>query len=222
MLSQPEARGYSGLSREGSGLGEQATSAGERIRAARSDAGQVESLLGPCRNYLWLLARTSVSGKLQAKLDASDVVQETLLKACDRFDQFRGHTEGELLAWLRSILARTVANLARGFAGTAMRDLGRERSLERAFDRSSDALAGRLASPGTSPSRAAERGDLRLRVADALATLDPDHREVIVLRNFEELPWEEVARRMDRSSGAVRMLWLRAIRRLGPIVEELG
>jgi RNA polymerase sigma-70 factor (ECF subfamily) len=199
-----------------------AASTSERIQAARGDPqDRLEPLLEACRNYLWLLARTSLSGKLRAKLGASDIVQETLLKAYARFDQFRGHTEADLLAWLRRILARTVANVVRGYGATAKRELARERSLEQVLDRSSQALGHLIAAPGTSPSRAAQRRDLRLSMADALATLEPDHREVIVLRNFEELEWEEVARRMNRSSGAVRMLWLRALKRLGPIVEEL-
>jgi RNA polymerase sigma-70 factor (ECF subfamily) len=181
----------------------------------------LEPFLDGCRNYLWLLARTTLADKLRAKLSPSDVVQETLLRAVERFDQFRGHTEAELLAWLRRILARTAANLARSFGGTAKRELSREQSLEHALDRSSNVLGDLLASAGSSPSRKAERRDFRLRVADALATLEPQHREVILLRNFEDLSWEDVARRMERSSGAVRMLWLRALRRLGPLLEKL-
>ena len=70
-----------------------------------------------------------------------------------------------------------------------------------------------------SPSRSAERRELSVVLADALAELSADHRDVIVLRSIEELSWEEVARRLRRSPGAVRMLWARALKLLRPLIE---
>ena len=71
-----------------------------------------------------------------------------------------------------------------------------------------------LAAPGSSPSEHASRQELELRLADALSRLPADYAEVILLRNVESLPHEEVARRMGRGTGAVRMLWVRALARL--------
>jgi RNA polymerase sigma-70 factor (ECF subfamily) len=59
-------------------------------------------------------------------------------------------------------------------------------------------------------------------LADQLARLRPQYRDVLVLRHLEELPFEEVARRMERSPGAVRMLWLRAIDELRRVLNEEG
>src|SRR5437667_5405850 len=87
-----------------------------------------------CREYLRMLARLQLHPRLHGKLDASDVVQQTLLSAHVNREQFRGHTEAELLGWLRQILANHLAGAMRRF-GAGMRDLNRERSLEDAAAR---------------------------------------------------------------------------------------
>src|SRR5262245_14962240 len=189
----------------------------ERARAA--DAGAVEQLLESYRNYLRLLARTGIDDSLQGKGDPSDLVQETLLKAYQRLAQFRGQTQGDLLAWLRQILARTLADWVRRFRAAGARRVSRERSLEDLLGQSSQALGNLLAGPGPSPSQAAQRREMSVILADALAELSADHREVIVLHSIEERDWNEVAERMGRRPGAVRMLWARALKQLRPLIE---
>jgi RNA polymerase sigma-70 factor (subfamily 1) len=141
-----------------------------------------------------------------------------MLQACKGFAQFRGQTEAELAAWLRQILARNVAQLARRYRAGG-RHAARERSLDELLARSSGMFGGLLAASGSSPSRTAERRDLGLALTDALAHLSDPHREVIVLRSLEQLEWELVAHRMGRSVDAVRMLWLRALKQLRPLIE---
>jgi RNA polymerase sigma-70 factor (ECF subfamily) len=155
-----------------------------------------------------------VEGRYQAKFDASDVVQQTMLEAVRAWPDFRGRSHGERAAWLRQILARVLLHEIRHFAGTQRRDVGREVSLEQSLDESSYRLGMALAAPGSSPSAQLDRHEQELRLADALAALPEDYRQVILLRNIEGLPHEEVARRMDRGVGAVRMLWVRALARL--------
>jgi RNA polymerase sigma-70 factor (ECF subfamily) len=167
---------------------------------------------------LALFARIWIDRSLPGRVDPSDLVQETLLKAHQRFGQFRGMTEPELASWLRQILARTVADLVRRH-GAAARQLTRQQSLEAMADGSALAIDGLMAASGTSPSEAAERRELGVLLADALAELSPDHREVILLRNLQELDWEQVAAKMGRSADAVRMLWARALKKLRPIIE---
>jgi RNA polymerase sigma-70 factor (ECF subfamily) len=159
------------------------------------------------RSWLGLLARLQVEPRLRAKFDPSDVVQQTMLEAVRGLPSFRGRTEAELAAWLRQILARVLLHERR-------RDLGREVSLEQALAESSRRLGNLLAAPDTSPSERAGRHELEYRLADAIAKLPADYAEVILLRNIEGLSHDEIARRMGRGSGAVRMLWVRALVRL--------
>jgi RNA polymerase sigma-70 factor (ECF subfamily) len=188
-------------------------------RARHAEPGTLDRLLDSYRNYLRLLARTGIDISLQGKADASDLVQDALLKAAVRFDQFRGSTDAELAGWLRQILARCLADFVRRYR-TGGRRAGREQSLDHLLDRSSQVLERIAAADGGSPSASAERRDLGVVLSDALAELGEDHREVIVLHNLEGLGWDEVARRMTRSAGAVRMLWTRALKQLRPLIDE--
>jgi RNA polymerase sigma-70 factor (ECF subfamily) len=192
----------------------------ELIEAAKAgDPAAQDALLSRYRNYLTYLARMSVGRELQAKLDASDVVQDALLKAHRGLDGFVGRTEEELVAWLRQILARTLSNANRTFRWQAGRRVDREVSIEALVSHSSQALGRLPAANGTSPSRGAERREAGALVADMLSALKADDREVILLRSLEERDWGDVAERMGRSVEAVRALWGRAIQHLGAQVE---
>jgi RNA polymerase sigma-70 factor (ECF subfamily) len=192
----------------------------ELIKEAREGKEHaLDALLRTYRNYLGILARAGISGTLGAKADASDLIQETLLHAYRRFSQFSGQTEGEWLAWLRRILARNLAMLARRYHGTASRDVSRERAIEAGLNSTSFTLGHLIPADSQTPSHVAQERERSVVLADALAEMPEDHREVVVLRNFQRLKWEETAMEMGRSPEAVRKLWARAIRRLGTIIE---
>jgi RNA polymerase sigma-70 factor (ECF subfamily) len=186
----------------------------------RGDLTARGELLDRHRSWLALLARLQIDGRLRGKLDPSDVVQQTLLEAHRDLDGFRGRTAGELAAWLRGILAHVLAHEFRRFEGTMRRDVAREQSLDTALAESSRRLGAALADPGPSPSTVAGQHELELKLTDVLARLPDDYREVILLRNLEGLSHEDVAQRMGRGVGAVRMLWVRALARLR--AEVLG
>src|SRR5262245_34753628 len=131
------------------------------------------------RAYLRLLARLQLDPRLRGKLDPSDVVQQTLLEAYQKREQFRGGSEAEWLAWLRQALAHNLADALRAF-GQAKRDVGRERSLA-AVEASSCRLAAFLAAEQSSPSQQAERHERAVRLAEALSALPDDNREALVL-----------------------------------------
>jgi RNA polymerase sigma-70 factor, ECF subfamily len=171
------------------------------------------------RSWLGLLARLQVEPRFRAKFDPSDIVQQTMLEAVRGWPQFRGDTEAELAAWLRQILAHVLSHEMRRFGGVQERDIGREVSLEQALAESSRRLGDALAAPGSSPSEQAGRHELELRLAGALARLPADYAEVIILRNVEGLPHEQIAERMGRGVGAVRMLWVRALARMRQELE---
>jgi RNA polymerase sigma-70 factor (ECF subfamily) len=184
------------------------------------DPAALERFAQRYRPWLALLAQLQANGRLQEKFDPSDLVQQTLLEACRDLPKFQGSTEAELRAWLRQILAHVLAHEIRRYEGVQQRDVDLEVSLDQDLARSSMKLNEILANSGSSPSQRAAQNEQELRLAEVLARLPQEHREVIILRNMEGLPHEEVARRMGRSVGAVRMLWLRALAGLRAAMTE--
>jgi RNA polymerase sigma-70 factor (ECF subfamily) len=179
-------------------------------------------LLEMYRNYLSLLARTQIDLHVQGRVDASDLVQETFLDACRDFGQFRGTSEIEWVAWLRKVLVFNLARVMQQQVVAQKRSTRRELSLDRhlaALERSSERMEAALVGRHSSPSVQAQRRERSAWVADQLARLPADYREVIVLRNLEGLPFAQVARRMGRSAGAVRVLWVRAVDQLRHLLE---
>src|SRR6185369_14632067 len=115
---------------------------------------------------------------LQGKIDAADLVQETFLEAHRNVPRFRGEGEGQLIAWLRQILATKLAELFRHYLGTQGRDVRLEREIAADFDQSSVLLDRGLVAPQSSPSQQAARREQGVLLADALAELPEDYREV--------------------------------------------
>jgi RNA polymerase sigma-70 factor (ECF subfamily) len=191
------------------------------LEAARfADRAAVETLFESYRNLLHLLADTSIPDALRGKVDASDLVQDTLLKAHLRFGQFRGASESEWVGWLKRILARSLIDLHRRYFDNEGRAVGRERSLERTLDRSSEALRRLVPASSTSPSGRATRREREVALADGLAQLPPKDREVVVLRSLRELSWAAVAELTGSSLDAARVRWARALRQLGRLMED--
>jgi RNA polymerase sigma-70 factor (ECF subfamily) len=183
-------------------------------RARRGGEAAFGELLELYRNYLQLLARAQIGRRLQSKVDPSDLVQETFLAAHRDFDGFRGTTEGELVTWLRQILAARLADLVRRNLKAKARDVRLERRLAQELDTSSQALENGLAKQQLSPSEQAYRREQAVLLADALKTLPSEYEEVIILRHLEGLRFPEIARRLGRSLDSVEKLWVRALARL--------
>lgn len=146
----------------------------------------IGSLLGRYRSYLLLLARAEVGKRLQSKVDASDLVQETLMDAHRNFDRFEGQTEAQLIAWLKAILAGNVAKTLRHYLGTARRDLRRE--IENDLTTSlacADRDLRQVAGAGTErPSQCVIKDEQAAAVAEAVQNLPPDYRQVMILRHW--------------------------------------
>jgi RNA polymerase sigma-70 factor (ECF subfamily) len=188
------------------------------IQARAGDQAALGRLLELYRNYLRLMARSLIYRPVQVRLDASDLVQETFLKAHREFRQFVGSGERELVAWLRKILVRTLSNQAKHHHALG-RDQRRQESLDVLLDRSSLAIQEQLADSVASPSAHAVRREQAVLLADALARLPTDYREVFILRNLDQVPVDEIAARMERSPNAVRKLWGRAMVALKQAME---
>lgn len=182
-------------------------------RARAGDASALGRLVDLYRNYLWVIARAQLRDKPGLGISASDLVQETFVDACRGFSRFRGSTEGELMAWLRHVLAHNLVDELKR-QGRDKRDWRRRQSLDALIEHSSEAAHAALARGVASPSQVAQDREEAVMLADAIVALPADYREVILLRHVQGLAFADIARAMRRSPGAARMLWTRAIDQL--------
>jgi RNA polymerase sigma-70 factor (ECF subfamily) len=190
--------------------GEPAADFGQLLKAAQSgDGAALEVLIGEYRDYLLLIANEGLDRGLQAKLGASDHVQETLLAAHRHLDQFRGQTPEEFRGWLRQILLNDMHQARRRFFGTGQRDVQREQSIDDSLAQPVPLVDAQL----TPRSDAVAREEARL-LEVALGQLPENYRQVIRLRDWDELTFPEVGARMGISEEAARKLWRRAIVKL--------
>jgi RNA polymerase sigma-70 factor (ECF subfamily) len=171
------------------------------------------------REYLRLLARVQGGSALSGHLDASDIVQQTLLEAYQAWSHFRGHNDEELAAWLRQILAHNLADAVR-MLGRAKRDVARQRSLEAALEESSSKLEAWLAAEQSSPSQRAERHEQVVRLADALAALPDAQREALILQHWHGQSLAQIGEHMGRSTTAVAGLLKRGLKQLRLLMQE--
>jgi RNA polymerase sigma-70 factor, ECF subfamily len=192
----------------------------ERCRMGDKTAG--EQLFARYRHYLWLLAQAQLGRLVRAKCDASDIVQMTMLEAHRDFQQFSGREEAELLAWMRRILSHNLFNEHRRYTAKR-RAAAREVSLDHVcsgVEHSSVTLGRGLADQALRPSQLALKREAAVAVADVLAQLPDDYRTVLMMRILEGSSAEEVAERMGRTAGAIRMLQLRALAAMRKLMAE--
>ena len=168
--------------------------------------------------YLRLLARLQLDPRLRSRVDPSDIVQQTLLKAHEKLDQFRGQSEGELAAWLRTILTNSMTDAVR--RGQVDRAGLPGRGLENAVEQSSIRLEAWLAASGSSPSEQAIRHEQLLRLAESLAQLPEDQQVAVELKHLQGFPVEEISQQMGRTKTAVGGLLRRGMKRLRELMEE--
>jgi RNA polymerase sigma-70 factor (ECF subfamily) len=171
------------------------------------------------RDYLRLLARLQLPPVLRSRIDPSDVVQETLLRAHQKVDQFRGHTDGELAAWLRRILLNHLTESLRKL-GPAARMRPSEQSLEKSLEESSARLEGWLASDHSSPSERAIRHEEVLHLSQALSQLPENQRTALELKHLQSWSVEAIGREMGLSKAAVGGLLRRGMKKLRELMEE--
>lgn len=171
------------------------------------------------RDYLRLVTRLQLNPRLRSKMDESDVVQQAILEAHKCRKQFRGTTEADRLAWLRTILANMLARIGRSFS-TGARDFQKERSLETALELSSSRLQCLLAADQTSPSGQAVRGEEIVLLARALNQLAEDQRRVVELHHLQGFSVTEVAELMGKTRPAVAGLLFRGLNKLRELMGD--
>jgi RNA polymerase sigma-70 factor (ECF subfamily) len=192
----------------------------------RSQAGDTQALnelFSRHRERLRRMVEMRLDHQLQARVDASDVVQDAYVEAVQRLGEYLRDPKLPFFLWLRLVVGERLLKLHRHHLGTKMRDAGREVALYRGAlpQASSAALAAHLLGKHTSPTQAAVRAERVLRLQEALNTLDPMDREILALRHFEDLTSAEAARVLDIQEEAAAKRYVRALRRLKKILAAL-
>jgi RNA polymerase sigma-70 factor (ECF subfamily) len=189
-------------------------------RACHGDATSLQPLLVRHRDRLRKMVAARLDRRVAARVDPSDVVQEALAEAAQHFNEYLGTRPLPFSAWLRQFAWERLVKLHRHHLHAQKRSVSREedRSLSLPDD-SVRRLARCLLASDTSPSQALIRDELRQRLRAALEQLAPHDREILVMRNLEQLPVAEIATILGLTEGAVKVRHLRALQRLRSILE---
>jgi RNA polymerase sigma-70 factor (ECF subfamily) len=196
----------------------------ELLDAAREgDEGALAVLVERHRERLERMVALRMDRRLQGRVDAGDVVQDAYLAVRGKFSQYSADSQLPFYLWLRLEVGQKLVDVHRFHLGTKMRDAGQEVSLHRGAlpQVTSLSLAEHLLGKLTSASRAAMRAELKLRVQEALNSMDPHDREVLILRHFEELSNSEAAAVLGIKPSAAVNRYVRALKRLKDVFQEM-
>jgi RNA polymerase sigma-70 factor (ECF subfamily) len=192
-------------------------------RARVGDERAVGALFEHYRGRLRQMVRLRLDRRLAGRVDPSDVLQEAYLDVGRRLPEYAANPAVPFYVWLRSLTGQRLVDVHRRHLGAQMRDAGAEVSLYRGAlpQASSVSLANHLLGRLTSPTQAVQRAELQLRLQEALNSLEPIDREVLVLRHFEELSNNEVAEVLALDKSAASKRYIRAVRRLKGLLRDL-
>ncbi len=183
-------------------------------QAKGGSRGAVGDLLSAYRNYLRNLASQRLGGKLGGRVSPSDLVQETLLAAWTDFESFRGVEASQFSGWLRTILLRKISAAVATHLNTSKRDVSRELSFSPMLGSSVTEVTQGLSGREATPSAIVSIDEDTLLAQKLLTNLPEEYRQVIQWRNLDGIQFNEIAKRLGKTSGATRLVWLRAIRML--------
>jgi RNA polymerase sigma-70 factor (ECF subfamily) len=186
------------------------------LRSLREgEPGALAALFHYFRPRLRQTVRLRMDPRLQARVDASDVLQEAYLDAARQLHSYLRDPRVAFYVWLRGLACKRLLKLQRQHLGAQCRAVTRQLALPL---HSSAVLGGRLLAPGSSPSQALLKEELRHRVQSALARLRPEDREVILMRQFEDLSNSEVAQVLGLTEAGATMRHGRALHRLKEVL----
>jgi RNA polymerase sigma-70 factor (ECF subfamily) len=192
-------------------------------QARTGDRTALNEVFARHRERLRRMVELRLDRRLQARIDASDVIQEAYVEAVTRLEDYLREPSYPLFLWLRLIVGERLLKLHRFHLGTKMRDAGMEVSIYRGAlpAASSAALAAQLLGEHTSPTQAAVRAERMMRLQEALKTLDSMDREVLSLRHFEEMTLAETALSLGIEESAAAKRYIRALKRLKAILANM-
>src|SRR4051794_39499423 len=188
-------------------------------RAQGGDGAARQQLLDRYRDYLRRMVAVRLDRRLAARVDASDVVQETLVEAARRLDDYLRERPIPFYGWLRQLAGERIVDAHRRHVTTQRRSVTLEHRELELPDASADQLVRRLFAADTSPSNRMIRQERHERLKGALASLPQRDREVLVMRHLEQLSTSEIAAMLEISEPAVKSRLLRALIRMR---EQMG
>lgn len=191
------------------------------LRAGHGDESARQQLLLRHRDRLRRLIALRLDRRLTARVDPSDVVQEVLADAVQQLPDYLRRRPLPFYPWLRQLAVDRLVELHRRHVQAQKRSVAREEpGVFNLPDESAVELAARLIDLGSSPSQRLLKEELRQRVQDALARLNPRDRDVLVLRHLEQLSTAETAAVLQITEGAVKLRHLRALNRLRALLGD--
>jgi RNA polymerase sigma-70 factor (ECF subfamily) len=192
-------------------------------RARAGDRVALNEIFARHRDRLRRMVEMRLDWRLQARIDASDVIQDAFLDVATRLEEYLRDPKLPFFLWLRLVVGEQLTNLHRHHLGVQMRDARREVSLYRDAlpEASSAALAAQLLGKQTSPTQAAVRAERMLRMQEAINSLDPIDREIISLRHFEQLTRAEAAQVLGIEEPAGAKRYIRALKRLKATLAQM-
>jgi RNA polymerase sigma-70 factor, ECF subfamily len=192
-------------------------------QAAQGDGQVLGSLLSQHRQRLRRMIALRLDRRLQGRIDASDVIQETFLEASSRLAEYLRNPQMPFFLWLRFLTGQKLVTLHRHHLGVQKRDAGQQVALDHGSlpEASSAALAVQLLGHDTRPSEAAIRAEMNIRVREALERMDVLDREVLALRHFEQLSRAEISHVLGITEAAAAKRYIRALERLRLVLAHL-
>ena len=192
-------------------------------RAAQGDASATSTLLTMYRDRLTKMVQLRLDRRLFGRVDASDIVQDATIEAARRLREYAQLPPMDFYLWLRQLAGQKLIDAHRHHLGAEKRDAGQEVSLYRQAmpEATTTVLASQLLGRLTSPTQALQRAELQLRVQEALNSLDPIDREVLVLQHFEQLSNSETAKVLGISQSAASKRFMVALKRLKEVLNQV-
>ena len=190
-------------------------------RAVQGDPTALGNLLMSERDRLTRVVKFRMDARLRGRIDACDVVQEAYVEATSRFDSYAEEQKMPFFLWLRFLTMQKLCEIHRRHLGVKARDVSRELSLYNGPlpEASSAVLAAQLIGKLTTPSHAAVRAEMKLKLEEALNSMESVDREVVALRHFEQLSNAEAARVLGINESAASNRYVRAVKRLKKVMD---
>ncbi len=190
--------------------------------AREGDNDAVQALMDRYRDSLRRMIQMRLDQRLMRRVDVSDVIQDVLVEANRRLQDYLAEPKMDFHLWIRQIAKDRIIDAHRRHRVSAKRSIDREQPLLAPGnnDQSTMELAGQLCDPSLTPAAAATRKEIAAQIEVAVQRLGDQDREIILMRHYEQLSNQEIAQALGLTEPAASMRYLRAIKRLRAILDE--